>query len=75
MIDWYKQYDRETFMQDFTQLEFRKFNPYYKLDKEGMTGTTEMPTSLNGSRDEFRNNQPPPVSIFEDSNALSQMFF
>lgn len=34
MIDWYKQYDRETFMQDFVNLEFRKFNPYYKLEKK-----------------------------------------
>lgn len=33
MIDWYKEYDRETFMKDFATIEFRKFDPYYKLDK------------------------------------------
>ena len=63
MLDWYKQYDQETFMADFSKLEFRKFNPYYRLD---------------GTKDLIYANvagQPEAKSIFDSSNAFSQMFY
>ncbi len=34
MLDWFKLFDRETFMEDFDNLDFRKFNPFYKLKSE-----------------------------------------
>ena len=40
MLDWFKLYDRETFMEDFSNLEFRKFNPYFKLEKEQINQMT-----------------------------------
>jgi len=60
MLDWYKLFDRETFMEDFSLLDFRKFNPFYKLEWE------HQDQSLGEARVE---------SIFEDSNSFSQMFY
>lgn len=48
-------------MKDFANLEFRKFNPYYKLEKKEEAAQ--------------RTGQLPIESIFDDSNAFSQMFY
>ena len=52
-------------MANFASLEFRKFNPYYKLDNErndqAYASTFETSNSVK--------------SIFDNSNAFSQMFY
>ena len=32
MLEWYKVFDRDTFMKCFGSLEFRQFNPFYKIE-------------------------------------------
>ena len=34
MLEWYKVFDQETFMKHFGTLEFRKFNPFYKIEQQ-----------------------------------------
>ena len=52
-------------MTNFAGLEFRKFNPYYKLDSE-RNDKTYAATFETGSSVK---------SIFDNSNAFSQMFY
>ena len=33
MLEWFKVFDQATFMQDFGSLEFRKFNPFFKIEQ------------------------------------------
>ena len=42
MLEWYKTYDRETFMKDFSTLDFRKFSPFHKT---GLSALSEEPDS------------------------------
>lgn len=64
MLDWYKVYDQETFMQSANAIDFRKFNPFYKLDKSSETFSHQEVAS-----------RPRCESIFDSSNAFSQMFY
>jgi len=64
MLDWYKLFDRETFMADFGRLEFSKFNPFHKVSSQG-----------EGTDREQDESAPRADSIFATSNSFSQMFY
>ena len=64
MLEWFKVFDRETFMQDFGSLEFRKFNPFFKIEQQNED-------ALKG-QDAI---SPRIESIFDSSNSFSQMFY
>ena len=64
MLEWYKVFDRETFMKCFGSLEFRQFNPFYKIEQQNEEALRGQDASV-----------PRVESIFDSSNSFSQMFY
>ena len=69
MLNWYKTYDQETFMVDFKSVNYKKFNPYNTVhNTRENTDTPMLNLSNENATGTFQ-------TIFEDSNAFSQMFY
>ena len=77
MLEWYKTYDRETFMKDFSTLEFRKFSPFHKSD-QGQLNDDEESLGVNSFSTIRGGQDAPPAasrgkkvqSVFDDYNAF-----